>query len=222
VLKLVGFALALALAAAFFVQRQWVPSVPARGYAHPSGMVAHGYFPPALTRATYKCAEFPKPVPLVSAQEVDWFSEQLLAADEPSILPALASGTNVYRFTWLRSFDPPVMIRIEEAGGGEFLMTASRLSGKGGYEPGEVEARVRRKLTTGEVSQFQRALLSANRLRLKAVSCGNGYDGALWIMEAVDRGAYRYVNRWSPHRGPVRALGMVMLSFTGWTPGPVY
>lgn len=133
-----------------------------------------------------------------------------------------APRRDVYRFTWLRSFDKPIVVRIEQAKSGALLMTASRLSGMGGYVPGSVEARIVRGLSQDEANQFRRALSAANGLRLRAVSCRWGYDGAKWIFEGVDRRRYRYVQRWSPDQGSVRALGLVMLSFTGWEIEPVY
>ena len=200
---------------------QWIPAPPARGYAEPISSASQlaGYFPSSLTLATYKCAEFPKAVPLLSRTEAAWYSGHLTAAGEPSLTPARESGKStqkVYRFTWLRSFDPPIIVRIQDGSGGIFVMTASRLSGKGGYEPGTVDARVERTLTASETAQFRRALAGANELKLKAVTCDRGSDGAEWIFEARDGGAYRYVNRWSPKSGPMHTLGTVMLSFTGW------
>ena len=200
---------------------QWIPAPPARGYAEPVSSASQlgAFFPASLTLATYKCAEFPKAVPLLNMEEAAWYSSHLKAAGEPSLIPAPESGKStqkVYRFTWLRSFDPPIIVRIQEGASGTLLMTASRLSGKGGYEPGTVDARVERALTASETGQFRRALAGANELKLKAVTCDLGYDGAMWIFEAKDGGAYRYVNRWSPKSGRMRALGTVMLSFTGW------
>lgn len=209
-----------------------VPGPPAAGYAEQTSTSdparadgALGYFPAILLRTTYTCPEFPEPVPILDQMVVDWYSEHLSAANEPSLLKALDQGAlspAVYRFTWLRSFDKPIVIRIEELEGGALQMTASRLSGMGGYEPGAVEARIVRRLSHEEAKQFRRALSGANGLRLKAVTCDLGFDGAQWILEGVDRGRYRFVERWTPDRGSVRALGLVMLGFTGWETDPVY
>jgi hypothetical protein len=214
----------VALSATFFrmaFPHQQIPSPPAKGYAQPprSTSEPNGYFPTALTRTMYKCGAFPKAIPLLSPPEAAWYSQALAAAGEPSLIPTLTpdkTAVNVYRFTWLRSFDKPIVVRIQEGTGGTLLMTASRLSGRGGDELGKVESRMVRKLTASEARQFVFALNGTNRLKLKAVSCDSGYDGAQWIFEAVDKGAYRYVNRWSPKTGSVRALGTSMLKFTGW------
>ncbi|MDP1617646.1 hypothetical protein [Phenylobacterium sp.] len=210
---------------------QHIPGPPAAGYAEPSktkvperANAALGYFPASLMRTTYTCRENGN-APVLDDWEVAWYSRHLAAAGEPSLLEAVKQGTprrDVYRFTWLRSFEKPIIIRIERAKSGALLMTASRLSGMGGYVPGSIEARISKDLSQDEAHQFRRALSAANGLRLKAVSCRWGYDGAQWIFEGVDRGRYRYVERWTPDQGSVRALGLVMLSFTGWETEPLY
>ncbi|MEH6677790.1 hypothetical protein [Phenylobacterium sp.] len=210
-----------------------IPAPQAAGYAEPSQLrgrqraeAVPGYFPASLSQTSYTCRDIDIGTrPILGEMEVAWYSSHLSAAGEPSLLEAVnpeAPTQDVYRFTWLRSFDKPIVIRIEQAKSGALLMTASRLSGMGGYEPGSVEARIVRGLSQDEANQFRRALSVANGLRLRAVSCDWGFDGAQWIFEGVDRGRYRYVERWTPDRGSVRALGLVMLSFTGWEIEPVY
>jgi hypothetical protein len=229
-LLLVPVVAGVALSTAFFKIAFPYQSIPApleKGYAQfpRSASEPMGYFPTELTRTLYKCADFPKAIPLLSPLEVSWYSKVLAAAGEPSLIPALTpdkTARNLYRFTWLRSFHKPIVVRIQEGSGGALLMTASRLSGSGGYEPGKVEARIERELTAGEAKRFPHAFSGTNRLKLKAVDCEKGYDGAEWIFEASDMGAYRYVNRWSPKTGPVRALGTTMLSFTGWVSNADY
>ena len=49
-----------------------------------------------------------------------------------------------------------------------------------------------------------------------------GVDGSDWIIEANDRGSYRYLRRWTPENGAVRDLGMLLISFTGWQVDPIY
>ncbi len=35
--------------------------------------------------------------------------------------------------------------------------------------------------------------------------------GAQWLAEAVKDGQYKVVDRWSPEKGPIHTLGIVML-----------
>ena len=37
-----------------------------------------------------------------------------------------------------------------------------------------------------------------------------GLDGAQWILEGIMDGRYQIADRWSPQRGPVRTLGLMM------------
>lgn len=214
------------LAASYAFPLPRIPAPPAEGYAEPShpeppgwAEAGKGYFPASLMHTEYKCRDFPEPAPILDEEQAAWYAANLAAADEPSLLKALeqdAPRRDVYRFTLLISFGKPVIIRIEEIEGGALQMTASRLSGEGGDEPSAVEARVVRQLSRDEAKQFHKALSAANGLRLKAVTCDWGFDGTRWVFEGVDGGRYRFVERWSPKRGRVRALGIVMFGFSGF------
>ncbi|HJZ66445.1 MAG TPA: hypothetical protein VKD70_19120 [Candidatus Acidoferrum sp.] len=40
----------------------------------------------------------------------------------------------------------------------------------------------------------------------------NGLDGARWIFEGIKGGKYHVVDRWSPEKGPVRKIGLAMMT----------
>jgi hypothetical protein len=206
---------------------QWIPPAPAKGYA-PAGVEPIGpssYFPKSLTRKTYTCDSRRRSDPLLQPLMAARYSRHLAAAGEPSLLPSRGSkrdAGDAFRFIWLRSFDRPVIVRVQDLEGGALLITATRLSGMGGEEPGGIETRVERMLSPSEARRFEQALAAANRLKLPAVDCYRGYDGARWIFEGRDAGAYRFVDRWSPEEGNVRELGLVMLDLAGWGSEKVY
>lgn len=158
--------------------------------------------------------------------EIEWYSTHLRAAQEASLYLASRDVTSrengTYRFTWLRSFHAPIIVRIDERPGGARRLIAKKLSDSGGYGPGRVEARVERTLTQDEVTRLNKALSTGHVLDLPPRDCGPGVDGANWIVEASERGRYRYINRWSPERGPVRDLGVLLIGFTGWDLEPIY
>jgi len=187
-----------------------------------------GYFPPSLRDLSITCDEGGRTrrLPGMSEIEADWYPKHLLAADEPSLFEASqkagASHLKTYRFTWLRTFHGPVIVRLDRDSEGGMRLIAKRLSGRGGYEPGAVNAEIRRRLTRQELVEFDHALAAANHLRLPPVDCRMGADGSRWIMEANDAGVYRYVNRWTPEDGAVRELGDMLLRFTGWDLDPRY
>jgi hypothetical protein len=42
-----------------------------------------------------------------------------------------------------------------------------------------------------------------------------GLDGSVWVIEGMDRGEYRHVQRWSPQNGGVKELGHMLVKFAG-------
>jgi hypothetical protein len=62
-----------------------------------------------------------------------WYSKNLAAMKEP-ILAEYEADNETYRFTWLRSFNEPITIRIQKVNS-DFTLTVKRLSGQGGYKP---------------------------------------------------------------------------------------
>jgi hypothetical protein len=51
----------------------------------------------------------------------EWFSKHLTAMAEPPLPHLAASGLEVYRFLYLRSFHHPVMVRVQESPDGHVL-----------------------------------------------------------------------------------------------------
>lgn len=181
------------------------------------------YFPPELASTYYTFAlesgEQSRPVELLSDFESGWFSKHLQAADEPSLYSesqsAKASIQQIIRFTWLRSFHPPVTVRVTADLHNSWRIVAKELSGAGGYEPGEIKRTVTRRLTSKEVADLA-ALMAQSPLPDASGDCVIGVDGAEWIIERVDREGYHFIRRWSPADGPVRDVGLFLVGLTGW------
>ena len=185
----------------------------------------HDFFAPALQTDGYSCGDSPVVFPALSSFEAGWFSRHLRAADEPSLYQASLAGKGVgksYRFTWLRSFHAPIIVRIDETPTGGMRMTAKRLSGKGGYAPGHVEASISRRLTIEEATALRHLLASSTLTNEKPAGCDEGLDGAQWIVETNIDGDYRFVNRWGGSAPSVREFGLMLLGFTGWETTPLY
>lgn len=178
-----------------------------------------GYFPPALFQQTVRCGFSWRKRRVLNEFEDGWYSKHLQAAGERPLLFATGSPETL-RFTWLRSFHPPVIVRVEWASTGAATLTATMLSGAGGYEPGEVSNTISRTLKQDEVERL--LILRQAALREPPVDCTMMLDGARWVVEAAGPGGYHYVNRQSPETGPVRELGLALLSFTGWDFEPTY
>jgi hypothetical protein len=179
------------------------------------------FFPPDSETRPTEC-----PLAPVSDFENGWFSGQLSAAGEPSLyeqsLKQPAGVVSSYRFTWLRSFHTPIMIRIDERPGGLMQLTAKRLTGKGGYDPGHVGSTVNRPLTAQEGQDIRRLFSASDFKTFKVDTSVVGLDGAQWILETRLGNKYCVANQWSPTDGPVRRIGMMLLSLTGWKTETIY
>jgi hypothetical protein len=163
-------------------------------------------------------------IPRVSETEDGWYSRIWDAAEEPSlheVSSQLAPGHSSIRFTWLPTFDHPVIVRLIR-NGRAVTLEARMLSGQGGYGAGEVSRSISRALTSVEIQRLEAVLASTSVLEQAPTLCDIGLDGSQWIVEGADEQGYRFINRWSPNEGPVREFGMVMLDLTGWQFAEIY
>ena len=162
--------------------------------------------------------------PILSDHESNWYGSALRAAqEEPIYLPPPRRLRATFRFTWLRSFHHPVVVRVDELQDGEHVLTAKELSGEGGYAFGVVDRQVVRPLSQVEATALDNLVAEKHVLDLADTDCKLGVDGARWIIESrTEGGRYRYVNRWAPKEGPADVGRYHFLSFTGWKVGPIY
>lgn len=187
---------------------------------------ASSYFPPPATQPLVRCGNRIKPYHPIDHFTESWFSSQLRAAGEPSLFaqrtrfPALRRRS--VRFTWLRTFDHPVIIRVDWTDGARPWLRATELSGAGGYSPGTVQRRIIRKLTGDERVALRDALRAAQFGAAPMALCDMGCDGAEWLFETIGRKGYKVALRWSSESGPFRALGLTLMRMTGWRMSPVY
>ncbi len=181
------------------------------------------YFPDSLGRPSYLCGA--KCHPVIGEIESTWYPRFWGAAAEPSLYAvsrrAMERPDFVLRFTWLRTFHHPVLVRITRTTGRTHLI-AAELSGQGGYEAGKVQKRIDRELSAAEAAALARVLSRAPVFDQPGAICDFGLDGAQWIFERADHTGYRLVQRSSPESGPSRELGMTLLQMTGWTFDEVY
>jgi hypothetical protein len=146
-----------------------------------------------------------------------WYSQQLSAMKEPSLSCGDAES-ETYRFTWLRTFDHPVAVRISWADEGAELISVE-LDGAGGYAPGNVLKSARRALTgtdwRGLKASFEGLKFWTMPTQLSADT--DGADGAQWILEGRRGDDYHVVERWSPEAGSYREVGLQFLRLAGIT-----
>jgi len=142
-----------------------------------------------------------------------WFSGQLTALQEPSLL-AMSKDKSIqsYRFLWLRTFHHPVAVRVDIRSDGTATLTTKIADGAGGYEPGKLTINTSRLLSKQETVGLLAAIKDSGFWPLPGLIPPNGgMDGAEWSIEGVNNGTYHIVTRWSPANGPIYTLGRYFL-----------
>lgn len=125
---------------------------------------------------------------------LNWYSSHLSAMEEPVLSDSLP--TKIYRFTWLRSFDNPIVIGLENRND-TISLYWKVTNGAGGYEPGEIVKNEREKLTMKEWRNITSDIDSLDFWNLSSTDRGLiGNDGARWILEGKELGRYHMVDRW--------------------------
>ena len=181
------------------------------------------YIPPTLVAVRSACREQagPTPRPVVSPFERDWYARQWRGAGEPSL--TLNGRGEALRFTWLRSFDRPVFVRIDGLSSRRPRLVARELTGRGGYDPGVVKRQLDRSLTAAETTSLRERVAQVRLAEQPPSECDRiGMDGAQWLFETRGRDGYHLLVRWSPDPGGLRELGLAMMALTGWELGELY
>lgn len=146
---------------------------------------------------------------------LEWYSSHLKSMNEPVLFAD--NSNNIYRFTWLRSFNAPVSIRIEESGN-KYMLYWKKTDGMGGYEPGVIVVDDKRLLTKKEWSTIGQYLTDFDFWEQPTISNNRiGFDGAQWILEGMKDGNYHIVDRWSPDNDSYYELGKYLVELTGMT-----
>ena len=142
-----------------------------------------------------------------------WYSEQLTALKEPSLFESKLDGTvQSYRFLWLRSFHPPVAIRVLIHADGSGTLVTKMADGAGGYKPGNLIVDKTEPLSADRVKKISENIRRLGYWTLPERDTNReGFDGSQWVIEGVRGGTYRLVDRWSPENGPVRELGLYFI-----------
>jgi hypothetical protein len=154
-------------------------------------------------------------VNLVRANVNPYYSWMLYKFNEP-VLKDYHGSKEVYRFTWLRSFNHPVVVRVEKHA--EIISISGNVSnGAGGFGPGEIIFDTTFSGTLEHIDTISGILSSAGFWSLDTESKDNiGLDGSKWIIEAYKNHQYHVVVRWSPAKGiAFRRIGEYLISISG-------
>jgi hypothetical protein len=162
------------------------------------------YFPPGVLSEHEWSDEF----------RAGWYAKHLRAMNEASFYFPENGDEERYRFLWLRSFHHPVVVRIWNSGGEQFV-NVKEMSGAGGYEPGKLIVNQTLKIAKGEWDEFRRLLEQTCYWELPTEDERAGFDGAQWILEGVKGGRYHVVDRWTPEKGSYREACLYALKLSG-------
>lgn len=141
---------------------------------------------------------------------INWYAEQLKALGEPALRDSLP--TKVFRFTWLRTFNHPIVIGLENSND-SITLYWKMCNGEGGYKPGKLIINKKKQLSLSEWTRFQKKIDSLNFWNLKTTKNEiTGTDGAEWILEGKELGRYHVVDRWSG--GNIASVCLDLLKMT--------
>jgi len=125
------------------------------------------------------------------------YTRQLTAFKEP-LLTADSSQSEIYRFTWLRTFHHPIAVRIEKHNNASNLYWKVT-DGMGGYAPGKLIADKQKTISKETWNKFNYLLKQLNFWHMKKDSTELPVsDGAQWVLEGKSVNKYHFVDIQNP------------------------
>lgn len=192
-------------------------------------LTGSSYFPAELAMPAVECgsAAHRWTMPVADAGTLASYAAFLTAAEEPSLYAGKGKVAldeeRIVRFLWLRTFHPPIVIRITFRKDRPSRLVSKRLTGMGGYEVGKVDLTIDRPLDGGEADRINVLLAQDDIFTSAPPSCGPpGTDGAQWMVEGVDAAGYHFARAWSPRDGKVREIGLALLTLAAWGDTKIY
>lgn len=130
----------------------------------------------------------------LAKRNINWHEIQLKSLEEDCLADRKAeAGTVIYRFTWLRSFHHPIVIRIEKS---DNKVNLYWKTGKGlsGYHPQGIRKSGKKRLNIENWENFEQYLEKADFENLPNVKKIMMTDGAQWTLEKKDSKEYKIHN----------------------------
>ncbi len=139
----------------------------------------------------------------LSADALSWSHLVLQRMEEPGLCEpdAMPHRGESFRFLWIRTFDEPVLVRVDGLADGSAALTALVLDGQGGYDFGVPGRRVTRTLKPKRWRAFRERVEAASFWQLPAEARRTDVitlDGASWALEGRRGGDCNVVWRLSP------------------------
>jgi hypothetical protein len=132
----------------------------------------------------------------ITAFEAKWFGHALARMNEPR-LPELAKDPNaiVYRILILPTWGNPIAVRATKHSD-LYTLSARRLDGEGGYDPGKLAETKDTELGAEDSRQLEVLLHGVDFFEMSTNEDVLGEDGDESILEGVSGGRYHVVTRW--------------------------
>ena len=132
----------------------------------------------------------------VTPFEAKWYSEPLKRMREPHF-PDLAKDVNaeVYRLMILPTWGNPIVVRVQR-GAKSYSLSARRLDGQGGYDPGKLVEAKDIDLNADDSNALDALIQNLQFFQLSTTDEVRGFDGDEWILEGVSQGKYHLIQRW--------------------------
>ena len=109
-----------------------------------------------------------------------------------------ANGSRI-RFLWLRTFDNPVVVRMEKNGNG-ITLRRKTAGGASGYEPGKIVANGSKTLSRQAWLEYMARLQKAGYWLMGTIDKDlMSFDGSQWIPGVNLNGQCHLVDRWCGH-----------------------
>lgn len=145
---------------------------------------------------------------------LEWYSSHLKSMNEPVLFAD--NSNNIYRFTWLRTFHAPIIIRVEERDN-VYMLFWKQTNGAGGYGPGQLVDDESKRLTGNEWNTVMKYLEDLDFWNQPTIKRDGilGNDGSQWILEGVKEGNYHVIDRWTPEKNTYYELGKYLIELTG-------
>lgn len=151
----------------------------------------------------------------LDAGVIRWYSACLSMLQEPSLWAASKdSQRQVYRFLWLRTWDQPISIRIDKNGDGSGTLTLKIANSSVGCEANKLQTSRTKNLTKEEFASVVDQFKALGFWAAAPTEHSSGKDGADWVLEGATNGQFHAVKRWSPSKGSVRELALLILKLS--------
>ena len=125
-----------------------------------------------------------------------YYSQELFDLHEP-VLHNYTGKSEIYRFTWLRSFHDPVSIRLQKRRDDIEIIT--KISDGIGFSHGRIIFYEDKDISRKQWLSFKSLINKLNYWELPEQAREIGAtDGAGWVLEGYLNSKYHYVSRWSP------------------------